>query len=211
MRRTRIKVCGFTRETDLSAAIDMGIDAVGFVFYPASPRHVSLDQAARLARCVPPFISRVALFVNPQPDAVEDVLRRVPIDCLQFHGDEPENFCAAFGRAYLKAVRVRDGVNLVEYANSYTSAQGLLLDAYSDGWGGSGRSFDWSLIPAQLPLPLVLSGGLGPANVADAVRRVRPQAVDVSSGVELAKGIKDPALIAAFIAGVENGETRLAG
>lgn len=211
MRRTRIKVCGFTREADLSAAIDMGVDAVGFVFYPPSPRHVSLDQAARLARRVPPFVSRVALFVNPQPEAVEDVLRRVPIDCLQFHGDEPEHFCAAFGRAYLKAVRVREGVNLVEYANSYTSAQGLLLDAFSDGWGGSGRSFDWSLIPTQLPLPLVLSGGLSPANVADAVRRVRPQAVDVSSGVELAKGIKDPALIAAFIAGVENGETRPAG
>ncbi|MFZ2161365.1 MAG: phosphoribosylanthranilate isomerase [Sideroxyarcus sp.] len=198
--RTRIKICGLTREQDVLAVAASGADALGLVFYEKSPRHVGVSQAAQLARVVPPFVTVVGLFVNPSVDYVREVLAKVPLDVLQFHGEESPEFCSQFGRSYLKAIRVKVGVDLVECAARYAGAQGLLLDAYVEGTqGGTGESFDWSLIPHDLPLPVILSGGLHAGNVAAAVRQVRPYAVDVSSGVEAAKGIKDAAKIAAFI------------
>ena len=198
--RTRIKICGITREQDVSAVAGNGADALGLVFYEKSPRHVGVQQAEQLARAVPPFLTAVGLFVNPSVDYVREVLAKVPLDVLQFHGEESPEFCCQFGKPYLKAIRVKAGVDLVECAARYDGAQGLLLDAYVEGTqGGTGESFDWSLIPHDLPLPIILSGGLHAGNVAEAIRQVRPYAVDVSSGVEAAKGIKDAAKIAAFI------------
>lgn len=160
-----------------------------------------------IARALPPFVTTVGLFVNPAAEQVEAVLKEVHLDVLQFHGDEPPEFCAGFSVPYLKAIRVKAGVDLVQCAIRYREAQGLLLDAYVEGTpGGTGQSFDWDMIPAELPLPVILSGGLEPANVADAIRRVRPWAVDVSSGVEASKGIKDTARIAAFIKGVRSAD-----
>lgn len=203
---TRIKICGITRSEDALVCAHAGADAIGLVFYPPSPRHVVAAQAAAIARALPPFVTTVGLFVNPAMEQVEAVLSEVHLDVLQFHGDEPPEFCAGFGVPYLKAIRVKAGVDLVQCAIRYQQAQGLLLDAYVEGTpGGTGKSFDWGLIPAGLPLPVILSGGLSPANVADAIRRVRPWAVDVSSGVEASKGIKDVAKIAAFIEGVRKG------
>lgn len=207
---TRTKICGITRPEDLQAVAACGADAIGLVFYQKSPRHVEIEQAAALARIVPPFVSLVGLFVEPEPAYVRDVLRQVPLDVLQFHGDEVAGFCAQFGRPYLKAIRVRPGVDLVQCAARYADAQGLLLDAYVEGTqGGTGESFDWALIPRDLSLPVILSGGLHPGNVAAAVRQVRPYAVDVSSGVEAAKGIKDAAKVAAFINEVRNVDLQL--
>lgn len=211
VRRTRIKVCGFTRESDLDGALALGVDAVGFVLYPPSPRAVTVARAAALAFRVPPFVARVGLFVNEDAGLIDEAARAARLDCLQFHGDETPEHCERFGLPYIKAVRVRPGLDLLECALRFATARALLLDAYSDGWGGSGKSFDWSLIPPELPVPVILSGGLDPENVANAVRRVAPAAVDVSSGVESAKGIKDVARVAAFISGVENGEARPAG
>ncbi|MDP2869621.1 phosphoribosylanthranilate isomerase [Methyloversatilis sp.] len=211
VRRTRIKVCGFTREFDLSGALALGVDAVGFVLYPPSPRAVTLERAAALALLVPPFVTRVGLFVNEDAGLIGEAAREACLDCLQFHGDETPDDCERFGLPYIKAVRVRPGLDLLECAVRFRSARALLLDAYSEGWGGSGKCFDWTLIPHELPLPVILSGGLDPETVSDAVRRVAPAAVDVSSGVESAKGIKDVARVAAFISGVENGEARPAG
>ena len=206
MPRTRIKICGLTRPEDARAAVELGADALGLVFYGPSPRCVTVEQAWEIARHVPPFVTLVGLFVNETKLAVRRVMEAVPIQLLQFHGDEDESFCRSFHAPYIKAARVRPGLDLVKYAGSYPSAQGLLLDAHVEGYGGGGKPFDWSLIPSALPLPIVLSGGLDPGNVAEAVRSVRPWAVDVSSGVEAAKGIKDAAKIAAFIAGVRDGE-----
>ncbi len=207
---TRIKICGVTREQDVHAAVTAGADALGFVFYEKSPRHVSAWEAAALLRSVPPFVTSVGLFVDPNEDCVRQVLAQVPLDVLQFHGDETPEFCARFGRPYLKAIRVKAGVDLVECAARYAGAQGLLLDAYVEGvQGGTGESFDWALIPRDLPLPVILSGGLHAGNVAQAIRRVRPYAVDVSSGVEAAKGIKDAAKVAAFIKEVEQIDLQL--
>lgn len=204
---TRIKICGITRSEDGLACAYAGADAIGLVFYPPSPRHVAAAQAAMIARALPPFVTTVGLFVNPAAEQVEAVLKEVHLDVLQFHGDEPPEFCAGFGVPYLKAIRVKAGVDLVQCAIRYREAQGLLLDAYVEGTpGGTGQSFDWDMIPAELPLPVILSGGLEPANVADAIRRVRPWAVDVSSGVEASKGIKDTARIAAFIKGVRSAD-----
>lgn len=204
---TRVKICGITRVEDGLAAARHGADAVGLVFYPASPRHVSAAQAAAIARALPPFVTTVGLFVNPTAEEVEAVLGELRLDLLQFHGDEAPESCAGFGVPWLKAVRVKAGLDLVQYAIRYREAKGLLLDAYVEGLaGGTGRSFDWNLIPAGLPLPVVLSGGLEPASVAAAIRQVRPWAVDVSSGVEAAKGIKDAAKIAAFIQGVRSAD-----
>jgi len=203
---TRIKICGITRCEDALVCAQAGADAIGLVFYPPSPRHVIAAQAAAITRALPPFVTTVGLFVNPTVEQVEAVLNEVHLDVLQFHGDEPPEFCAGFGVPYLKAIRVKAGVDLVQCAIRYQQAQGLLLDAYVEGTpGGTGQSFDWELIPAGLPLPVILSGGLEPANIADAIRRVRPWAVDVSSGVEASKGIKDAAKIAAFIEGVRKG------
>lgn len=211
MRRTRIKVCGFTREADLDGALALGVDAVGFVLYPPSPRAVTVARAAELARRVPPFVTRVGLFVNEDAATVEQAAREAALDLLQFHGDETAEYCERFGLPWIKAVRVRPETDLLECADRFRGARALLLDAWSDAWGGSGKRFDWSLIPPSLPMPLILSGGLDPDNVAEAVRNIRPSAVDVSSGVESAKGIKDVAKVAAFISGVEHGEARSAG
>lgn len=204
MHRTRIKICGLTREEDVLAAVNAGADAIGFVFYPPSPRFVPVERAAELARLVPPFVTTVGLFVEPARDFVEAALARVPLQVLQFHGDEAEADCTGFGRPYIKAARMRPGLDLVKYAASFPGAQGLLLDAFVEGYGGGGETFDWSLIPDNLPMPLILSGGLNAANVTEAVQRVRPWAVDVSSGVESAKGIKDAARITDFVAGVQH-------
>ncbi len=207
---TRIKICGITREQDLHTAAACGADAIGLVFYDKSPRHVSAAQAAELARAVPPFLTVVGLFVNPAAEFVRDVLAQVPLDVLQFHGEEEPAFCEQFGRPYLKAIRVRSGVDLLQCASRYVGAQGLLLDAYVEGMqGGTGESFDWALIPHDLPLPVILSGGLHAGNVAAGIRQVRPYAVDVSSGVEAAKGIKDAAKVAAFIKEVRDVDLQL--
>lgn len=208
MQRTRVKICGITRGEDLAAAVAAGADAIGFVFYPPSPRYLPVERASVLARSVPPFVTRVGLFVNAEAHFVRETLLRVPLDLLQFHGDEEVHYCEQFGRAYLKAARVRPEIDLLEFAHAYPSAQGLLLDAWSTAYGGTGQTFDWSLIPENLPLPIILSGGLHAGNVCEAVRRVRPWAVDVSSGVEQAKGIKDAAKIAAFMAAVRMADDR---
>ena len=202
MTRTRIKICGITRQVDLETTLEAGVDALGFVFYPPSPRFLKADAARALVNLVPPFVTRVGLFVNAEPAFVRSVLSEVSLDLLQFHGEEPAAYCAQFGLPYIKAARVRHGVDLLEFAASYATARGLLLDAWVEGYGGAGESFDWSLIPNALPLPFVLSGGLHAANVVEAITNLHPWAVDVSSGVEVAKGIKDAEKIAAFVAAV---------
>ena len=203
---TRVKICGITRVEDMLAAALYGADAIGLVFYPGSPRHVSISQATMIMRALPPFITSVGLFVNAEAQAINAILQDLPLALLQFHGEEPASFCRQFKRPYLKAVRVKPSLDLLQYAADYPDAQGLLLDAYVDGIaGGTGQTFDWNLIPAGLPLPVILSGGLNPDNVAAAIKHVQPWAVDVSSGVEAAKGIKDAAKIAAFMRGVKNG------
>jgi len=204
--RVRVKICGITRLEDAAAAAQAGADAIGLVFYPPSPRCLSPDQARRLRRALPPFVTAVALFVNPTREAVERVLTEVHPDVLQFHGEEDPAFCAQFGVPYIKACRVKEGTDLLEYFASYADAQGWLADAYVEAYGGVGARFDWSLVPAQRDRPLILSGGLSVANVGEALRVVKPWGVDVSSGVEIAKGIKDAALIEAFIAEVKNAD-----
>lgn len=205
--RTRIKICGITTPAQAQAAARLGADAVGLVFYAPSPRALTIDKASEIVAALPPFVQPVALFVNPRPEEVEEVLRRVPVRLLQFHGDEDAAFCERFGLPYLKAFRLKPGADLLKYAASFQSAAAWLLDAYSEElYGGTGEAFDWNLIPSGLPRPIVLSGGLNPQNVRDAVRRVRPWAVDVSSGVESAKGVKDEGLMAAFIDGVRNAD-----
>jgi phosphoribosylanthranilate isomerase len=209
MTRTRIKICGITREEDLAAAVAAGADALGFVFYPPSPRCVTPQQAAELLARVPAFVTRVGLFVNETAEGVRAVLAQAPLDLLQFHGDEDPAYCAGFGKPWIKAARMRAGFDLLEYATAFAGAPGvcgLLLDAHVEGYGGGGQTFDWSLIPRSLPLPLILSGGLHPGNVVKAVRSVRPWAVDVSSGVEAARGIKDVRKINEFIAGVRDAD-----
>ena len=206
MSRTRIKICGLTRAQDVRAAVAHGADAIGFVFYASSPRAVSIAQTAELVALLPPFVASVDLFVNATADEVNYVLERVPLQLLQFHGDEVEADCARFGRPWIKAARMRAGVDLVEFASLHPGASGILVDAFVEGYGGGGKTFDWSLIPRGFGRPLVLSGGLDADNVVDAVRRIRPWAVDVSSGVESDKGIKDTAKIAAFIAGVRDAD-----
>jgi phosphoribosylanthranilate isomerase len=197
----RVKICGVTRLRDLQAACGAGADALGFVFYEKSPRHVTVEAAADLVRALPPFVQSVGLFVNAEPAFIERVLEAVPLDLLQFPGDESPADCARYGRPYIKAVRVNRDTDLLKCAADFEAARGLLLDAFVPGVpGGTGERFDWSLIPPDLPKPVILSGGLTPDNVAEAVRRVRPWAVDVSSGVEVSKGIKDAHKIARFIA-----------
>lgn len=199
----RVKICGLTRHDDLVCAVQAGADALGLVFYPPSPRFVDLQTAAALARAVPPFVTLVGLFVNADPALVRATLAALPIHLLQFHGDEDEAYCRQFDRPYIKAARVRPGMNLVQYAARFPSAQAILLDAFVEGYGGGGKVFDWALVPRSLGKPLILSGGLDAGNVAEAVRRVRPAAVDVSSGVEAGKGIKDAERIRAFMAAVQ--------
>ena len=199
---TKIKICGLTREVDVDAALAAGVDALGFVFYPNSPRHVTSLRAAELARRIPPFVEVVGLFVNALPEAVRETCAQVPISLLQFHGDEDGAYCRQFSRPYIRAARVRPGLDLVEFAGSFPDARGLLLDAFVEGYGGGGHVFDWTLIPPGLPGFLVLSGGLTVGNVGDAIQRVHPAAVDVSSGVEMSKGIKDHDKMRAFVTAV---------
>lgn len=201
----RVKICGITRVEDGLACARLGADAIGLVFYAPSPRHVSVEQARAIMAALPPFVTTVGLFVDAAPAEVHALLAQLPLDLLQFHGNETPEYCRGFGRPYLKAARVKPGVDLVQYASAYPDAKGLLLDAHVEGVaGGTGQAFDWNLIPARLPLPVILSGGLSAANVTEAIRRVQPAAVDVSSGVEATKGIKDADKIAAFMQGVRN-------
>ena len=204
--RTRIKICGITRGEDLQAAVAAGADAIGLVFYPPSPRLLTLERARELRDAMPPFVTAVALFVNPSRDEVLAVLERVRPALLQFHGEEMPDFCAQFSVPYIKACRVKPGVDLLEYLRPFSGAAGWLLDSHVEEYGGVGESFDWSLIPAERSRPIILSGGLTRENVREAVRRVRPWGVDASSSVESVKGIKDAARIAAFIAEVRNAD-----
>ncbi len=204
---TRVKVCGITRAEDGLAAARAGADAVGFVFYPRSPRCVTPERARDIAAMIPPFVSTVGLFVDADAATVAATLRAIRLDYLQFHGAESAEFCARFGVPFLKAVRVKPGVDLLQYAIAFGAAKALLLDAFVEGvHGGTGQGFDWQLIPLNMPIPLILSGGLRPSNVAQAVRTVRPWAVDVSSGVEAEKGIKDADKIEQFMRGVRNAD-----
>ncbi len=209
MSRTRIKICGLTRVDDALAAVDAGADAIGLVFYPPSPRAVDLEQALAIRRALPPFVATVALFVNADAAAIERVIERLRPSLLQFHGDESPQDCARYGHPYLRAARMRPGLDLVDFGSRYASAQGILVDAFVDGYGGGGEVFDWSLIPKNVDFPIVLSGGLNARNVAQAVRCVRPWAVDVSSGVESARGVKSAAAMREFVAAVREADAPL--
>lgn len=205
--RTRVKICGITRAEDARDACRAGADAIGFVFYEPSPRNVAMTVVRDIVASLPPFVTTVGLFVDPDPSFVARVIASVPLGLLQFHGDETPEQCERYGLPYIKAVRVRAGVDLIEYARQFERSRGLLLDAYVSGThGGTGKRFDWALVPTDMPVPIVLSGGLDPDNVSAAIRQVRPAAVDVSSGVEAAKGIKDPQRILSFMAGVRNAD-----
>jgi phosphoribosylanthranilate isomerase len=208
--RTRIKICGLTREGDVDAAVSAGADAVGFVFYARSPRAVTVERAAALAARLPAFVQPVGLFVNAAVADIEAACSAIPTLLLQFHGDETPAQCRASGRPYLRAARMAPGFDLLDFSSLHADARALLLDAHVDSYGGAGKVFDWSLIPPSVPCPLVLSGGLTPANVIDGVLQVRPWAVDVSSGVESAKGIKDAALIRRFCDAVREADARIA-
>lgn len=201
--RVRVKFCGITRPEDALAAVVAGADAIGLVFYPGSPRHVDLEQAAAIHALVPAFVSTVGLFVNAGPGEIEAVLERIPLSLLQFHGDEDEAQCQSCGRPYIKALRVSEDTDIAREAGKFPSACGILLDAYSPGIkGGTGQCFNWNSIPAELPQPLILAGGLNPDNIVAAICKVRPYAVDVSGGIEARKGIKDARLMHAFMRGV---------
>ena len=208
--RTRIKICGLTREADVDAAVQAGADAIGFVMYPASPRQVSAARARELAHRLPPFVTPVGLFVNASPMELAAALDAVPHLVPQFHGDETPADCGHAGRPYLRAARMAAGFDLLDFATRFSDAQAILLDAHVDGYGGGGKVFDWSVIPHGVPLPLVLSGGLHAKNVIQGILQVRPWAVDVSSGVESAKGIKDAQAIRRFCAAVREADARRA-
>jgi phosphoribosylanthranilate isomerase len=216
--RTRIKICGLTREQDVDAAVEAGADAVGFLQYEKSPRYVTAERAAQLARRLPPFVTPVLLFVNAQPDAIQRAVDLVPNAVLQFHGDETPQQCEAARRPFMRAARVpldeAQPFDLLKFATDYSRAQAILLDALVEGYGGSGKAFNWSRLPASVNCHLVLSGGLTPANVTDGIVQVRPRcttlAVDVSSGVEASKGIKDAGKIHQFVAAVRAADALLA-
>ncbi len=208
MTRTRVKMCGLTRPQDVAAAVAAGVDAIGLVFYPPSPCAVTLDLARELCGLLPPFVSAVGLFVDESAAQIRRILEQVPLDLMQFHGEEPPALCESVGRRWLKAIRMRPGVDLSAVAQRYRGAAGLLLDAYNPALpGGTGAAFDWGRIPPALAPRIVLAGGLDPTNVAGAIARVRPYAVDVSCGVEAARGLKDPAKIYAFMQGVRDGDS----
>ncbi|MEN8170141.1 MAG: phosphoribosylanthranilate isomerase [Pseudomonadota bacterium] len=205
--RTRTKICGITRPEDGVFAASRGADAIGLVFYPPSPRYVATEQACEVIAALPPFVTTVGLFVDASEADVRALLDKVPLDLLQFHGNEEEAYCRSFDRPYFKAIRMAEGVDLAEQAARYASASALLLDSYQSGVpGGTGHAFDWARIPEGLDKPIILAGGLGPENVDEAIRSVRPYAVDVSSGVEASKGIKDADKIIAFMRGVERAD-----
>ena len=201
--RVRVKICGITRIEDAIVAADAGADAIGLVFYPPSPRAVDVGLARELCLALPAFVSRVGLFVNAVPGAVAKVLEQVPLDTLQFHGDEAPEDCAAHGLPFIKSVGVREGVDIADVAQRYSAAAALLLDQYDrTRWGGTGERFDWQLVPGERPLPMILAGGLDSENISVALAQVRPYGVDVSGGVEASRGIKDASRIQAFMRGV---------
>ena len=208
--RTRIKICGLTREADVDAAVAAGADAIGLVLYDKSTRHVTLARAAELARRLPPFVTPVGLFVNADDALVDAAIDAIPCLLLQFHGDESPQACARPGRPFLRAARMKAGFDLLDFATRFSHAQALLLDAHVDGYGGGGKVFDWSLVPSAVPLPLVLSGGLHAGNVIHGIHALRPWAVDVSSGVESAKGIKDAEAMRRFCDAVREADARAA-
>ncbi len=204
--RPRIKICGIRTVADACYAASLGVDAIGLVFYPPSPRHVELEQARAIIQALPPFVSVVALFVNPAAPEVDRVLGTLAIDSLQFHGDEDEEFCRSFARPYIKALPVRPGEDVQPRLSSYASASGLLLDAYHPQLrGGTGDRFDWTQFPRLASRPLILAGGLSAENVGAAVAQLKPYAVDVSGGVESSRGVKSQAMMRAFVAGVGCG------
>ena len=205
--RTRVKICGFTRIEDAVEAANLGVDAIGLVFYPPSPRHVEIEQAIQIVNALPAFTTVVALFVDEQEARIREILQRVPIDCLQFHGDEPAKTCRIYGKRYIKAVSMKDNIDIQALTLEYHDADGLLLDAYHpDAKGGTGSQFDWALIPQHCALPIILAGGLDETNAKLAVQTVRPYALDISSGVELKKGVKDSLKMAAFIKQVNESD-----
>jgi phosphoribosylanthranilate isomerase len=206
--RTRVKICGLRRPSEVRVAIEAGADAIGLVFYEKSSRYVSVDDAARLVQDLPPFVVPVGLFVNAPRALVQRACLMIPQLQLQFHGDETALMCESYGRPYLRAARMDAQFDLLDFSARFASAQALLLDAKVEGYGGGGKVFDWSLIPPNVPSPVVLSGGLNPANVVEGVLRVRPWAVDVSSGVESSQGIKDPELIRRFCEAVREADAR---
>ena len=209
--RTRIKICGLREPGHAKLAADEGADAIGLVFYGPSPRNVAPERAAEVAAALPPYVSAVGLFVDAPAETIERIVARVPLDVLQFQGDEPPEFCERFGRPYVRGVRMEEGTDLLEWARRFKRAKALLLDAHVPGLpGGTGKTFDWKRVPRNLPIPLILSGGLDAGNVADAIREVRPWAVDVSSGVEASRGVKSPEKIVEFIRSVqrEDGTSR---
>lgn len=204
---TRVKICGITRIEDATVAVQAGAHAIGLVFYEHSPRYISVEQAKMISAKLPPFVTTVGLFVNASANYIDQIISSVNLNLLQFHGEEPPAFCAQFDLPYIKAVRVRPGDNLLKYAVEYKNAKGLLLDTFIEGThGGTGVSFDWNLIPQDFVMPIILSGGLNTENVANAIKQVKPYAVDVSSGVEATKGIKDANKIASFIREVNNAD-----
>ena len=203
--RTRVKICGITRVQDAVEAVNYGADAIGLVFYEDSPRAVTIENARAIVQKLPPFVTVVGLFVDPLPKDVAAVLHRVSLDLLQFHGDELPSECSAYGKPYIKAIKVRDGEDIAKQVQQHPAARGVLLDTYDPKLpGGTGRVFDWSKIPKNLDKPVILAGGLTPDNIWQAISKVRPYAVDVSGGVEAAKGIKDIEKMAAFMRGVQN-------
>lgn len=202
--RTRVKICGITSKQDALTAISHGADAIGLVFYPPSPRAVTVEQAREIVAGLPPFVTVVGLFVDAGTETIAEILAKVPLDLLQFHGDESPEECTGRGRPYIKAIRMRDGVDLVQERRRFADAAGLLLDTYKKGVpGGTGSRFDWMLIPESLRGEIVLAGGLDASNIEQAIAEVHPYAVDVSGGVKQAKGVKDVEKIAAFMQGVE--------
>jgi phosphoribosylanthranilate isomerase len=206
--RTRVKICGITRPEDALAAVEHGADAIGLVFYSKSPRAVDIETARRITEVVPAFVTVVGLFVDMQQVEIRTILDAVSIDLLQFHGDESPEACSLYGRRYIKAIRMQDNVDLKQCAMDYNTAAGLLVDAYDkQAPGGTGQTFDWNRIPADTGKPVILAGGLTPDNVTDAIKQVHPYAVDVSSGVESGKGIKDTSLIEVFMRGVKSVES----
>jgi phosphoribosylanthranilate isomerase len=213
-QRTRIKICGLSQEKDVGAAAEAGADAVGFVFHPASPRFVRPERAAELARALPPCVTPVGLFVNAARAEIDRVLALIPALVLQFHGDETPADCNAPARPYLRAARMAPGFDLLDFSRRFSEAQGLLLDAHVEGFGGAGKAFDWSLVPAGFTEenrhPLVLSGGLHAENVVAGILQLRPWAVDVSSGVESSRGVKDAAAIRRFCDAVREADARIA-
>jgi len=205
--RTRIKMCGMTRKEDALAACDAGADAIGFVFYPPSPRCVSIAAAAEISQSISTFVDKTALFVNADAGYIREVLSETKADVIQFHGDETELFCQQFGKPYIKAIRVKDASQLSEQLKEHRKANSIMLDAYVPGVpGGTGKSFDWALIPDDLKTRLILAGGLNPENIVDAISAIRPYAVDVSGGIELSKGIKSSLRIREFAAKVRQAD-----